>query len=88
MEAKKAKSIKSDVFSFLNKCTETFDLIFADPPYDLEKAIEIPDMVFTKKLLNPEGWLIIEHSARTSFTSHPNFHEQRKYGNVNFSIFK
>ena len=55
MNAPKAKAIKSNVFNFLNKCTETFDIIFADAPYDLEKAIEIPDIVFTKKLLNPEG---------------------------------
>lgn len=88
MEARKAKAIKSDVFSFLNKCTESFDLIFADPPYDLEKAVQIPTIVFTNKLLKPEGWLIMEHSARTHFLSHSNFHEHRKYGNVNFSIFK
>lgn len=88
MKAEKARVIKSDVFSYINKCEESFDIIFADPPYDLEKTLQLPDMVFNNNLLNINGWLIIEHGSRTTFTSHKNFSEHRKYGNVNFSILK
>ena len=30
-------TLKSDVFSFLNRTSRKFDLIFADPPYDMDK---------------------------------------------------
>ena len=84
------KVIKSDVFSFLKKTTNTYQLIFAGPPYEMEpeKFELIPELVFSKNLLQKEGILIIEHGARTDFSKHSCFFEHRKYGNVNFSFFK
>jgi len=79
--------IKSNVFQYLNNATETYDFIFADPPYDLEESINIPDLVFENKLLNEGGFLIMEHSRNLTFVDHPYFSEHRKYGNVNFSFF-
>ena len=79
---------KNDVFKYLKKNTQSFDLIFADPPYNITNYTDIPNLVFEKKILNDNGWLIIEHDKHTNFESHPNFFQQRKYGNVNFSIFK
>jgi 16S rRNA (guanine966-N2)-methyltransferase len=82
------KAIKYDCFKFLRACTSFFDIIFADPPYELEGIQNIPFFVFEKKLLNPNGWLIVEHSEKTDLSSHPCFSELRSYGKVNFSIFK
>lgn len=79
--------LKNDVFKFLKKNKQSFDIIFADPPYNIDNYNEIVDLVFENKLLNEYGWLIIEHDKHTSFENHPNFIKQRKYGNVNFSIF-
>jgi 16S rRNA (guanine(966)-N(2))-methyltransferase RsmD len=80
--------VKSDVFSFLKSNTSSYDLIFADPPYDLEKLDQIGPMVFDKKLLRPGGWMIIEHGPRTDLSHQPYFTEKREYGNVNFSFFR
>lgn len=82
--------VKSDVFTFLNKNLNTYDIIFADPPYDTEpdKFQAIAEGVFSKNMLRADGWLIIEHGERISFAQHPFFIEHRKYGNVNFSFFK
>jgi 16S rRNA (guanine966-N2)-methyltransferase len=82
--------VKSDVFSFLNKNLNSYDIIFADPPYDLEpdKFNAIHELVFNKGLLKSEGWLIIEHGERIDFSKHKYFMEHRKYGNVNFSFFQ
>lgn len=82
--------IKSDVFSFLKKTANKYQLIFVDPPYEmeLEKFQLIPELVFSKNLLQPEGILIIEHGPKTDFSKHEHFIEHRKYGNVNFSFFK
>ncbi len=82
------KVVRADVFKFLKTCNRTFNLIFADPPYDLENIESIPDIIFEKELLESEGWLILEHGSRTDFSTHENYKEQRVYGSVNFSIFE
>jgi 16S rRNA (guanine(966)-N(2))-methyltransferase RsmD len=81
------KVMKSDVFSFLKKTASTRHIIFADPPYDMEHMERIPELVFERKLIKPEGWLIVEHGPHTNLSALPNFKEKRSYGNVNFSIF-
>ncbi|WP_317896891.1 RsmD family RNA methyltransferase [Aurantibacillus circumpalustris] len=81
-------SIKSDVFDFLKNTTLKFDLIFADPPYDLNEIPDIHKFVFDKGLLNANGLLIIEHGQRTKLEDLKGFTQHRKYGNVNFSFFE
>ncbi|HVW15966.1 MAG TPA: RsmD family RNA methyltransferase [Mucilaginibacter sp.] len=82
------KTYKADVFKFLEMETEKFDLIFADPPYDLNRIPEIPKIVFEKGLLNPGGLLIVEHQSMQNLSNHPAFVEQRKYGHSSFSFFR
>jgi len=82
------KSIKGNAFQFLKNSLVSYDIIFADPPYDMADIETIPDFVFQNNRLSENGWLIIEHSSKNNFSSHPNFHEKRNYGKVNFSIFK
>ena len=65
-----------------------FDLIFADPPYKLDKIDDIPAAIFDNELLAENGIAIIEHPANTDFSSHPRFSEHRQYGSVNFSLFR
>ncbi|MDF2437050.1 MAG: methyltransferase, RsmD family [Bacteroidota bacterium] len=84
----KARVIKADAFSFLKNNTETYDIIFADPPYDLEKIPMIAPLVFEKGLLRKNGWLIVEHGPSTDLSNQEHFKEKRKYGNVNFAIFR
>lgn len=79
---------KSDVFKFLNSINDKYDLIFADPPYDIPKIPEIAKIVFEKQLLNPNGLLIIEHQSMQNLSNHPNFVEKRKYGYSTFSFFE
>ena len=59
--------IKSDVFKFLEKSKASYDIIFADPPYDLsqENFEKIIQLIFENELLDEEGMLIIEHSKHT-----------------------
>jgi 16S rRNA (guanine(966)-N(2))-methyltransferase RsmD len=81
------KAVKSDVFKYLNQETEQYDLIFADPPYDLSRIPEIAPIIFEKQLLNKNGILIIEHQSMQDLSNHPNFTEKRKYGYSAFSFF-
>lgn len=78
----------SDVFNFIEKTQDKFDLIFADPPYNSNYFYSIADNIFSKNILNKNGWLIIEHPKEISFTKKPAFIQHRKYGNVNFSFFQ
>ena len=81
------KTIKTDVFRYIKTCNEQFDIVFADPPYDLKELESIPDFIFEQEILKENGWLILEHGDKTDFSKHEKFKEQRKYGGVNFSIF-
>ncbi len=81
---------KIDVFKFLEQTSSTFDLIFADPPYDLSVELfsKIHQIIFDRKLLNPNGNLIIEHSKRMDLSGLSNFTSKRKYGSSVFSFFE
>jgi 16S rRNA (guanine(966)-N(2))-methyltransferase RsmD len=80
--------IRNDSFRFLKFCTEVYDIIFADPPYNNGQIAMIPKLVSENKLLNEGGCLIIEHSATVNFSETEGFSQQRKYGSVNFSFFR
>lgn len=80
--------LKTDVFKFIGSCHTQFDMIFADPPYELEKIAEIPNLIFSHNLLKTDGLFVLEHSAKHTFINHPNFVDHRHYGNVNFSFFE
>lgn len=84
------RTLKSDVFSFLGRNTEKFDIIFADPFYDMEISnfTKLAELVFEKELLLEDGVLIIEHSKHTSLEHLPHFDRSRKYGGSVFSFFK
>ena len=86
---KHIKIYKTDVFIACKKLKgRKFDLIFADPPYKLDKIDDIPAAIFDNELLAENGIAIIEHPANTDFSSHPRFSEHRQYGSVNFSLFR
>lgn len=82
------KTFKADVFKYLQLETDQYDLIFADPPYDLNQIPEIPKIIFDKNLLAPGGLLIVEHQSLQNLSNHSAFVEQRKYGHSSFSFFK
>ena len=80
--------IRGDVFRFLKSCHQQFDFIFADPPYALKELPQIPDLVFQKSLLKPEGIFVFEHGEKHDFSQHPHFLDHRQYGSVNFTLFR
>ncbi len=78
---------KADVFKFLEMETKKYDLIFADPPYDLPQMNLLAPNIFKKDLLKPDGYLIIEHPSMKKIDNNPHFVEQRTYGSSSFSFF-
>lgn len=87
LKLENCKVVKSDVFRFIEQCTEKFDFIFAGPPYALQTIDELPKLIFEKQVLNKDGWFILEHTPRNSYESFPHFRTSRNYGTTVFSIF-
>jgi 16S rRNA (guanine(966)-N(2))-methyltransferase RsmD len=81
------KVVRMDVFRYIDQCTETFDFIFAGPPYALINIDDLPKLVVSKKLLNEKGWFVLEHTPRNNYEGYPLFVTQRHYGTTIFSIF-
>ncbi len=88
LEVTNARVVKTDTFKYLHHCPEKFDIVFADPPFDLPHLAKIPEAVFSAGILNEGALFILEHPKEYSFSTHSNFSEIRKYGKVNFSFFK
>lgn len=80
--------IKEDVLKFIKRNKQTFDFIFADPPFDMAEIPQLPKLIFDNHLLNPGGLLVIEHHSKRKLDQHPTFINQRDYGYSAFSFFK
>ena len=85
----KITTVKSDMFKFLEKTPQQFDLIFTDPPYSFTDAQfeKIAKTIFNCNLLNKDGLLIIEHAKQTDLSQLPYFENSKRYGGSMFSFF-
>lgn len=87
LKIENCRVIKMDVFRFLETTTETYDLIFAGPPYALKNIDDLPVIIREKKLLKSNGWFILEHTPANNYEKYPMFKSSRNYGTTIFSIF-
>ncbi len=81
------KLIKGEVFKFIETCNDSFDFIFAGPPYALGTIDDLPLQIFEKKLLKPGGWFVLEHTPRNDYKKFTHYKTERNYGTTIFSIF-
>ena len=88
LELENVKPIHIDVRAFLKTCSAKYEIVFADPPYDLTWLEDLPDLVTQAGVIKDDGFFILEHPRDLSFTGHRLFFEHRNYGGVNFSFFK
>lgn len=80
--------IKGDVFRYIaSAARQSFDFIFADPPYALKELSEIPSLILKHDLLREDGIFVMEHPKEYDFSALPYFYQRRVYGSVNFSLF-
>ncbi len=87
LQTDRCNLIRGDVFVYLKRNRDEFDLIFADPPYELKGLDTLPDLVLENGFLKKGGIFVLEHGKTHSFTDHPRFMETRVYGSVNFTFF-
>ena len=69
---------------------ESFDVIFADPPYGLSWGAELPQLIFKhSEVLSPNGTLIFEHSEKEDADDIPGWErEERTYGGTVLTFYK
>ena len=85
--------IQSDVIAYIRRLeftVNTFDLIFADPPYDYKELDPLIQAIAEKKLLNKNGCFVLEHRTTKRFTNTFSglcVNRTRKLGNTSVSMF-
>ncbi len=78
---------KSGVLPFLQTNSEQFDLIFADPPYDMPSLAKLPEQILSSGSLAKDGWLVIEFPSDLQFPSGVTAVETRRYGQTSFGFY-
>jgi len=53
-----------DAVSFLRSAQCSYDIIFADPPYNYGRLEEVLEIIYNRDILEGQGTLIVEHSSR------------------------
>lgn len=78
--------VRTDAPQFLKRYGgPAFDVIFADPPYDLPALPQLPALALAH--LSPEGCFVLEHDVRHRFDGHPHLDTSRPYGRTTVSVF-
>lgn len=85
--ATNVKVLKMDVFAFLNNCSESYDFIFAGPPYALGSIDELPKTIVSRNLITKNGFFVLEHTPRNQYEKFEGFSFVRNYGSTLFSFF-
>lgn len=80
--------VRMDVFQFLASCTQSYDVIFAGPPYALNTIDDLPKIIVERKLIAPEGLFILEHTPRNDYKKFAGYSFERNYGSTIFSFFE
>ena len=79
--------VKSDVIKYLKKTDDTFNIIFADPPYDYADYSELLKSIETKNMIKTQGLIIIEHFKKIDLSHLDGYQKSHLFGNVCFSFF-
>lgn len=87
MEMFQVQPVRSDAFKVIKNPWESYDLIFADPPFDLPGLETLPGLILSSNLLADGGWLVLEHPSKIKFNHLTELFDHRSYGSVNFSFF-
>lgn len=80
--------VRGDALRFLASCHMAYDIVFADPPYNMEGFEKIPELILGSGAVADRTLVIVEHSKAHDFSALPGFMDHRTYGSVNFSIFR
>ena len=81
--------IMADIWKYIPKVTDTYDVIFADPPYHMPNVQQLPSLLIP--LLNPQNpdaVLLFEHKPQLQFPSTTIPQSVKDYGSSIISFFR
>ena len=82
------RALRLNAFEFPDICQVQYDIIFADPPYDISGIDTLPQRILERRMLKEGGVFILEHSRDYDFSKEARCTKHKVYGSVNFSFFE
>lgn len=81
---------QADVFWYLKNVRHHYDLVFADPPFNLEHIGELPTAIHEAGVTRPSSFIVMEHSRKTPIVLPRNAFEVTKkpFGQTTVLILK
>jgi 16S rRNA (guanine(966)-N(2))-methyltransferase RsmD len=82
--------MQGDYRNALAQLREKVDLVFVDPPYGDGLWLDVLGILFDKKIMNPNGMIVLEHPREVEFPQEIyNFRKikEGRYGTVVLSIY-
>lgn len=85
----KASVIQNDVFNYLQKCNNSYDLIFMDPPYKESMTEKTLDLIIKNNILKKDGLIISERASEEKELKSEKLKivKEKKYGNSLITIY-
>lgn len=85
-----AKLYNQDVYFYLKNCSQKYDIIFMDPPYQKDMSAEALKLIIENDLLKAKGLIICERSEAEAVEEYEelNIIKNRKYGNSLITIYQ
>lgn len=86
------KLLEEDVFSFLKKCDELFNIVLIDPPFTEEFGDEVMQAVSESTLVNQQDLVVAIETAKKELIRDVygplSLDTRRNYGDKNLSVFR
>ncbi|MGM0499269.1 MAG: 16S rRNA (guanine(966)-N(2))-methyltransferase RsmD [Bacillota bacterium] len=85
-----AKLYNQDAYSYLKNCSQKYDIIFMDPPYQKNMSAEAVELIIESNLLKPKGLIISERSETEDVEEYEELEiiKNKKYGNSLIIIYQ
>ncbi len=82
--------LSDDALRYVRSTSESFALVFADPPYAFEDTPSIPTEIFSRKIVQAGGYLLIEHAATVRFAASSLYTTgpEKKFGRTHVTFFQ
>ena len=77
--------------SYLKNEPQAFDIVFLDPPYDLDLIPETSSLLQTGAWLKPGAWIYLEHDGRLDLSKLPTqwqAYRDKVAGQVHYSLYQ
>ena len=83
-------SYAADVFWYLKNARRSFDLVFVDPPYRLERIADLPAELYSSEALREGTHVVMEHSKESPVEPSESMFEvtRKQFGQTTVLVLK